>query len=48
MGSVIEYLYDAGACNVQVIPTITKKNRPGYLFLIDVKSGSLEIGRAHV
>ncbi len=42
MGSVIEYLYDAGACNVQVIPTITKKNRPGYLFLIDVKSGSLE------
>lgn len=42
LGSVIEYLYEAGACNVQVIPTVTKKNRPGYIFLIDVKSGSLE------
>ena len=42
IGSVIEYLYDAGACNVQVVSTVTKKNRPGCLFLIDVKSGSLE------
>ncbi len=41
-GSVIEYLYEAGAGNVQVVSTVTKKNRPGYLFLIDVKSDSLD------
>lgn len=42
VGSVIEYLYEAGAGNVQVISTVTKKNRPGYLFLIDVRNDSLD------
>lgn len=37
LGKVIDYLYDAGACNVQVIPSITKKNRPGHVFLIDCR-----------
>lgn len=35
IGTVIEDFYRAGAFNVQVIPTITKKNRPGHLFFID-------------
>ena len=38
LGQVINYFYDAGASNVQIIPTITKKNRPAYLFFIDSKS----------
>lgn len=37
IGSILHYFYEAGACNVQVIPTITKKNRPGHLILIDTK-----------
>jgi uncharacterized protein (DUF111 family) len=35
IGSSIDRLYRAGAHNVQVIPTVTKKNRIGHLFLID-------------
>ena len=35
IGSSIDRLYQAGAHNVQVIPTVTKKNRAGHLFLID-------------
>ena len=35
MGDVIDSFYEAGAKNVQVLSTITKKNRPGYLMLID-------------
>lgn len=38
IGSVIEQLYLAGALNVQVISTVTKKNRPGYIFIIDLPS----------
>ncbi len=36
LGSAIEMLYSAGAHNVNVVSAITKKNRPGSLFLIDV------------
>lgn len=36
LGSIIGYLYDCGARNVQMIPTVTKKNRPGHLLLIDI------------
>ena len=36
IGAVIQYFYDAGALNVQVVSTITKKNRPGYMIFIDV------------
>lgn len=39
IGTVVEDFYRAGAFNVQVIPTITKKNRPGYLFFIDIAPG---------
>lgn len=35
LGSAIEELYEAGAYNVQVISTVTKKNRPGHLFVVD-------------
>lgn len=38
LGQAISYLYDAGASNVQIIPTITKKNRPAHLFFIDCRS----------
>lgn len=34
-GAALEALYKAGAKNVQIISTITKKNRPGYLFVVD-------------
>lgn len=35
LGSAIEYLYAAGARNVQILPSVTKKNRPGQAILID-------------
>ena len=35
MGTAVSDLYNAGAFNVQVIPSVTKKNRPGHLFVID-------------
>lgn len=38
LGQIINYFYDAGASNVQIIPTITKKNRPAHLFFIDSRS----------
>ena len=34
-GTAIEPLYAAGARNVQVISSVTKKNRPGLVFMID-------------
>ena len=42
IGSILHYFYEAGACNVQVIPTITKKNRPSYLFFIDCRPDSAD------
>lgn len=41
LGTAIEDLYQAGAHNVQVISSITKKNRPGYLVFIDTHSNAL-------
>ena len=35
IGGAIRRLYDAGAHNVNVVPSVTKKNRPGYVFFID-------------
>ena len=35
VGESFDSLYGAGAKNVQVMNTITKKNRPGYLYVID-------------
>ena len=35
IASAMEALYAAGAKNVQLLSTITKKGRPGYVFLID-------------
>lgn len=34
-GESFDSLYRAGAKNVQLMNTITKKNRPGYLYIID-------------
>lgn len=42
IGDVIERLYGAGAKNVQVISGITKKNRPSYVILIDIKKEQAE------
>lgn len=36
LGSVLETLLDLGARNVHIVPTITKKNRPGHIIFIDV------------
>lgn len=36
LGLVIETLLDLGAKNVHIIPTITKKNRPGHVMFIDI------------
>jgi len=38
IGTVIDDFFKAGVYNVQVISSITKKNRPGYLMLIDTSS----------
>lgn len=35
-GALIEMLQEWGASDVQIIPTVTKKNRPGHLALVDV------------
>lgn len=37
LGEVIDHFYEAGAKNVQVVSTITKKNRPSYMIFIDTK-----------
>ncbi|MEJ2716412.1 MAG: DUF111 family protein [Deltaproteobacteria bacterium] len=44
LGVVIQNLFERGARNVQVIPTITKKNRPGHLIFIDVNRPRAEQG----
>lgn len=36
LGFTMEKVMDLGANNVQLIPTITKKNRPGHIMIIDV------------
>jgi len=40
LGSVIETLLDLGAKNAHIIPTITKKNRPGHIIFIDITNAS--------
>ncbi len=35
LGFAVEKIMDCGARNVQLIPTITKKNRPGSIMIID-------------
>ena len=42
VGGSFEKFYRAGAKNVQVMHTITKKNRPGYLFVIDCDKTSVD------
>jgi len=42
LGYVIKKLYDKGAFDVQVIPTISKKNRPSYIIFVLGKVGSEE------
>ncbi len=42
LGDALEQLYAAGASNVQIISTLTKKGRPGSLITIDVLPGTLE------
>jgi hypothetical protein len=42
LGYVLDRLYGEGALDVQIIPTITKKNRPGYIIFVLGKVGSEE------
>lgn len=41
-GESIEELYEAGALNVQIMNSITKKGRPGYLYVIDCDARSVD------
>jgi len=43
VANAIECFYEAGASNVQVIPSVTKKNRPSYIFLIDCRAGREDV-----
>jgi hypothetical protein len=42
LGYAVERLYGEGALDVQIIPTVTKKNRPGYLIQVLGEAGSEE------
>jgi uncharacterized protein (DUF111 family) len=42
LGSAIESLYAAGAHNVQAIPSVTKKGRPGQTIIIDAPADRAE------
>ena len=45
IGYFVNRVMDKGARNVHVIPTLTKKNRPGYIMLIDIEpAGEEDIG----
>jgi uncharacterized protein (DUF111 family) len=43
LGFAMEKVMDLGAKNVQLIPTITKKNRPGNIMIIDVDDQNEEV-----
>ncbi|GFP21698.1 hypothetical protein HKBW3S06_00925 [Candidatus Hakubella thermalkaliphila] len=42
-GYAIQQLLDLGVDNVQIVPTVTKKNRPAYLVLIDCEKELLQV-----
>ncbi|MEE9610722.1 MAG: nickel insertion protein [Desulfatiglandales bacterium] len=43
LGFAMERLMELGANNVQLIPTITKKNRPGNIIIIDIDAKDEEV-----
>lgn len=43
LGFAVERIMQHGARNVQLIPTITKKNRPGHILLVDVEAAKEEV-----
>ncbi len=43
LGFAMERIMELGAKNVQLIPTITKKNRPGNIMIIDVDDQNEEV-----
>lgn len=43
MGSIFDMFYSVGALNVQCLQTITKKNRPGKIFIIDVQPDKADL-----
>lgn len=43
IGQAIDVFYRVGASNVQVIPAVTKKNRPSYMFFIDCRAGAADV-----
>ncbi|MGN0293438.1 MAG: nickel insertion protein [Lachnospiraceae bacterium] len=42
IGQVIDLFYQAGASNVQVVSSVTKKNRPSYMIFIDCREQYVE------
>ena len=42
LGDIIDSFYEAGAKNVQIVSTITKKNRPSYMIFIDAREAYAE------
>jgi uncharacterized protein (DUF111 family) len=43
LGDALEQLYAAGASNVHILSTLTKKGRPGNLIVIDVLPDKLDV-----
>lgn len=49
LGHIIDCFYEAGAKNVQIVNSVTKKNRPAYLIFIDgTKADAAKIERVIV
>lgn len=42
LGNAVDIFYEAGASNVQIIPTLTKKNRPSHLVMIDCREDRID------
>ncbi len=42
LGQAVDVFYEAGASNVQIIPAVTKKNRPSHLVLIDCREDRID------
>ncbi|MGN0268218.1 MAG: nickel insertion protein [Lachnospiraceae bacterium] len=42
LGYIIDVFYENGASNVQILPSVTKKNRPSHVVIIDCKKEKID------
>lgn len=47
LGAVVPRLFELGAKNAQIVPTITKKNRPGHVIFVDTVADNAVQGIEH-